>query len=684
MLQALSDFISKVTRGEKVHIGDAEAQWKKVAELTPGMLIAVPREEAISYQQSAISNPPAGEAGQQSSTDVLWDEIVSIKRLSPERVYDIEVEGTHNFVAGHYVDRLTGKAIFAEEEEALNVYLTARGFFGGEFSQEQEEKQQSNQHQTSTDIHLDPELSKINHSSSKYLSVLTASDKKIIAAISEIVKTSGSRLVKGARNKPDATLEETEETTRKSPGFRFMGKDIEIRIERLIELVNTYYKKKIVYGGIVAHNTTGKALAVFNETGDQNILTASASGTARLVLTSAGNLGIGTTSPLAKLDVNGTASVSGALTLYGTPTIVSTSMKSLTLGDANTGNLIIGSTLPTSTTGNYLCINAGVVGSGTSCSLSSQKFKTDITPLSDGGLAEVLALAPVSFTFKPGFGDNGATTQLGFIAEQAAAVDPRLVTFDKDGAPSGFVYANYTAVLTKAIQEQQGAIARLDSQFVSLTPGPTPTAALTTTTIDDLVAKKALVLGPVQFQGPAVFAAIAEFIDRVIFRGEVRFGGLVVFPANTGGRVVLAPGATEATVIFPQPFKEPPIVTLSQVLETATESARLMERGAARAAAAGVSAHGFTVVLDLAPTRTVTYHWIALSVDGAETTRAGTPDALLSVTPTPTPTPTIAPSATSTPIATPTPTPTATPQLTPTPPVSLEPIPPEATASSTP
>ena len=35
--------------------------------------------------------------------NVFFDEIVSIKRLSPERVYDIEVEGTHNFVAGHFL-----------------------------------------------------------------------------------------------------------------------------------------------------------------------------------------------------------------------------------------------------------------------------------------------------------------------------------------------------------------------------------------------------------------------------------------------------------------------------------------------------------------------------------------------------------------------------------------------------
>lgn len=51
----------------------------------------------------------------------------------------------------------------------------------------------------------------------------------------------------------------------------------------------------------------GKALVILNETGDQNILTASASGTTRMVLTNAGRLGLGTISPNATLEVAGAA-----------------------------------------------------------------------------------------------------------------------------------------------------------------------------------------------------------------------------------------------------------------------------------------------------------------------------------------------------------------------------------------
>ena len=50
---------------------------------------------------------------------------------------------------------------------------------------------------------------------------------------------------------------------------------------------------------------TGKALAIFNETGDQNILVASSSGTPKFVITHSGDVGIGTTSPAENLEVSG-------------------------------------------------------------------------------------------------------------------------------------------------------------------------------------------------------------------------------------------------------------------------------------------------------------------------------------------------------------------------------------------
>ena len=51
----------------------------------------------------------------------------------------------------------------------------------------------------------------------------------------------------------------------------------------------------------------------------------------------------------------------------------------------------------------------------------------------------------------------------GFIAEQVAAIDPLLATYDSDGQIQGVKYPQMTAVLVNAIQEQQQQIESLKS-----------------------------------------------------------------------------------------------------------------------------------------------------------------------------------------------------------------------------
>src|SRR3989344_8568389 len=58
-----------------------EGSWVKVKEVDEGDLIMVAP----------------------SSSRVIWDEIIKIEKLPAEKVYDIEVEGTHNFVGNDIV-----------------------------------------------------------------------------------------------------------------------------------------------------------------------------------------------------------------------------------------------------------------------------------------------------------------------------------------------------------------------------------------------------------------------------------------------------------------------------------------------------------------------------------------------------------------------------------------------------
>ena len=106
-----------------------------------------------------------------------------------------------------------------------------------------------------------------------------------------------------------------------------------------------------------------------------------------------------------------------------------------------------------SNTGDYLCWNTTtfeVEQSATACSLSSIRWKENIREI-DGGLMNILALHPILYDLKPEYGT--AKDQPGFIAEEALKATPKLVSYGKDGQVSGYDYPKLTAYLTKAVQE---------------------------------------------------------------------------------------------------------------------------------------------------------------------------------------------------------------------------------------
>jgi hypothetical protein len=90
-------------------------KWLKVSQLKVGAKIAVPRAAAMAGYGGLVANDSLLEEGE---GDYMWDEITEIKKVGRERVYDIEVDGTHNFIAGNINNKLFG-GIFAH-----NTYVT--------------------------------------------------------------------------------------------------------------------------------------------------------------------------------------------------------------------------------------------------------------------------------------------------------------------------------------------------------------------------------------------------------------------------------------------------------------------------------------------------------------------------------------------------------------------------------
>lgn len=94
---------------------------------------------------------------------------------------------------------------------------------------------------------------------------------------------------------------------------------------------------------------------------------------------------------------------------------------------------------------------------------SDQRLKTDIKPLADNTLEKVKQIQPVSFSWK-----NGGDKEIGFIAQDVEQYYPELVTTDPNTGMKGMEYGNMTAVLLKAIQEQQEQIDQLKQEVETL------------------------------------------------------------------------------------------------------------------------------------------------------------------------------------------------------------------------
>ena len=81
----------------------------------------------------------------------------------------------------------------------------------------------------------------------------------------------------------------------------------------------------------------------------------------------------------------------------------------------------------------------------------------------DIGLDAVMRLKPVSYDLRPEFNPTHLGRQVGLIAEEVGKVDDRLIAHTPDGEAQGVRYLQLTAVLVRAVQQQQDEIAALQS-----------------------------------------------------------------------------------------------------------------------------------------------------------------------------------------------------------------------------
>ena len=106
-----------------------------------------------------------------------------------------------------------------------------------------------------------------------------------------------------------------------------------------------------------------------------------------------------------------------------------------------------------------LCVNGSSQIS--SCS-SSLRYKTNIGQFSQG-MSFVNQLRPISFQWK-----DGGMKDVGFGAEDIAKIDPRFVTYNKQGEVEGVKYDRLSVAFVNAFKEQQAEIESLRSEIREL------------------------------------------------------------------------------------------------------------------------------------------------------------------------------------------------------------------------
>jgi hypothetical protein len=230
-------------------------------------------------------------------------------------------------------------------------------------------------------------------------------------------------------------------------------------------------------------------------------------------------------------------------------------------------------------------------------STSGLKYKTDVDYEGvDGDL--VYQLQPASYKDKSSLVDY-----IGFIAEDVALVEPRLVVYDKDGNPDALHYGNFTSLITAALQDLKLEVDILKLSVSSTTDSiieNTDIEVTSTTTSQD----KLTVTQSAEFYGTITVKGEAGFESKVVFEKDVEFKDHITVDSDTAGTIIIPVGATSTEIIFEKEYNNIPIIvaslnTLVDVVYAVTEK----------------SVESFRISLLESSDIDVEFDWIALAVN---------------------------------------------------------------------
>lgn len=495
----------------------------------------------------------------------------------------------------------------------------------------------------------------------------------------------------------------------------------------------------------VSGGNGGNASVIINQTLSGDILTASASGTTRMVLTNSGYLGLGTNLPSYKVDavedVNtaaggrfrntstgtfGAAAVgvgannhAGALVAFGSgytgggvlshfagrtaliTDITNPSEGVDILSAKNTGDIRM-------YTGGYATSNerlrivsgGGVAIAGTdpgsnklkvfgdfevtgACTgcSSDERLKTNILQMDGNSLEKLLSIKGVTYQWS----DDEKEQSFPGLQIGVIAQDVEKVFPELVGTDSrGYKFVRYDKLIAptiEAIREQQSQISSLDSRVASINGTVTQSVANAFNWVDNAWN----VLTEMVFTKAVAFRDRVTFTAATVFKGRAQFEQPLAQSKDAAGSVVLPSGAQSVEVKFTAAYDQAPFVTLTPV-----------GKGVVGYYVDQVTPQGFVLKVEQALSQDVLFNWAAtqtnqgavMGVSSSGSPAASAQPSPLPPTISPTPVASSQPSVSPSPspvIASPSVEPSASPSPSPTAPISPEPsASPEPTPSPSP
>jgi hypothetical protein len=178
------------------------------------------------------------------------------------------------------------------------------------------------------------------------------------------------------------------------------------------------------------------------------------------------------------------------------------------------------------------------------------------------------------------------------------------------------------------------------------------TAGLDMTVMGNLTTNGSLIVyGPGQFKAETVFEKLAQFINNVIFKGEVSFEGRPTFNKDTAGFAVIRKGERKVDVVYDKQYANNPIVTANILWDIDKDTASITNDLIGfyipkwDYVIAASNTKGFSIILEEPAVTDLKFNWVAVAVKDAKTDYSATtsgslspsivPISPVSITPTP-------------------------------------------------